>query len=238
MKSMTDSIRRRPNGGSRKTVGLGLLEGEARHGFLIEIPKGSSKNDFIRITEHRNVDLSRIDSEQMLERTLHNDDSIVGSPMSQVMAMRKLDSAPQTRVLLDRSRWLALAPAFWDEANRRLRANGLASSKFQKNASKPVPVHPSLGKELCVLCWAVEEAQPDLIPNALLNWEALAPEERWWLYTMTVATTGQALQHRGVGWRKALRAAIAENPFIKGEGMPARSRRELLGHSQLTLEFD
>jgi hypothetical protein len=141
-------------------------------------------------------------------------------------------------VLIDRSRWLALAPEFWEEANRRLRANGLPSSKFQKNPAKPIPVHPSLGKELCILCWAVEEAQPDLIPNALLNWQNLAPEERWWLYTMTVATTGQATLHRALGWRKALRAAIAENPFIKGEGASPRSRRELLGHSQLTLDFD
>ena len=53
-----------------------------------------------------------------------------------------------------------------------------------------MPVHPSLGKELCILCWAVAEASPDDIPNALRNWEALAPEERWWIYTMTVATTG------------------------------------------------
>ena len=106
------------------------------------------------------------------------------------------------------------------------------------NADISIPVHPSLGKELCVLCWAVEEAQPDLIPNALMNWEGLAPEKRWWLYTMAVATTGQALIHRGLGWRKALRAALAENPFVKGEGSPARSCRELLGHAQLTLDFD
>lgn len=72
------------------------------------------------------------------------------------------------------------------------------------------------------------------IPNALRNWEALAPEERWWLYTMTVATTGQAMQ-KGLGWRKALRAAIADNPFVKGEGLSPRARRELLGHSQLSL---
>jgi len=97
-------------------------------------------------------------------------------------------------------------------------------------------VHPSLGKELCILCWAVEEATPDDIPNALRNWEALAPEERWWLYTMTVATTGQAMQ-RGLGWRKALRAAIADNPFVKSEGMSPRSRRELLGHHQLSLKL-
>ena len=78
----------------------------------------------------------------------------------------------------DSSRWLALAPAFWEEANRRLRANGLPIAKYQKNPAKPVPVHASLGKELCVLCWAVEDAPPDDIPNALRNWDALAPEER------------------------------------------------------------
>ena len=74
------------------------------------------------------------------------------------------------------------------------------------------------------------------IPNALRNWEALDPEERWWLYTMTVATTGQAMQ-KGLGWRKALRAAIADNPFVKGEGLSPKARRELLGHSQLSLSL-
>ncbi len=83
-------------------------------------------------------------------------------------------------------------------------------------------------------CWAVEESPPDDIPNALRNWEALAPEERWWLFTMAVATTGQALK-KGVGWRKALRAALADNPFVKGEGMSPKARRELLAHSQLLL---
>lgn len=225
---MAQTTTRTRIGSARQPVGLGFLPVEARHGFLIEVPKGSSKNDYIRITEHRNVDLSQLD---LVGET-------VALASSEGSLRRGNDNDPGLRVLIDRSRWLALAPAFWEEAHRRLRANGLPSCKFQKNPSKPVPVHPSLGKELCVLCWAVEESQPDLIPNALLNWEALAPEERWWLYTMTVATTGQALQHRGLGWRKALRAALAENRFIKGEGAPPRSRRELLGHSQLTLDLD
>ena len=213
---------------ARQPVGLGFLPVEARHGFLIEVPKGSGKNDYIRITERRNVDLSQLDAVG----------EMVASGSSEGALQWGNDKDPGLRVLIDRSRWLVLAPAFWEEANRRLRANGLPACKFQKNPSQPLPVHPSLGKELCVLCWAVEEAQPDLIPNALLNWESLAPEERWWLYTMTVATTGQAQRHRGMGWRKALRAALAENSFIKGEGVPARSRRELLGHSQLTFDLD
>lgn len=206
---------RTPSIPTRKVIGLGFLPDEARHGFLIDVPKGAGGNDMVCISEHRGNEL-----DQMGVR-----DSVATSP-----------GDPSLRVLIDRARWLALAPGFWEEAKRRLRANGLPLAKFQKNPSKPIPVHPSLGKELCILCWAVEEATPDDIPNALHNWEALAPEERWWLYTMTVATTGQAMQ-KGIGWRKALRAAIADNTFVKGEGISPRVRRELLGHSQLSLKL-
>jgi hypothetical protein len=200
---------------SRKAIGLGFLPEEARHGFLIDVPKGGGGSDIICITEHRGDDLDSLGTRS------------VGAPSP---------NSPSLRVVIDRGRWQALAPAFWEEANRRLRANGLPVAKYQKNPVKPVPVHPSLGKELCILCWAVEEASPDDIPNALRNWEALAPEERWWLYTMTVATTGQAMQ-KGIGWRKALRAALADNPFVKGEGLSPKARRELLGHSQLSLSL-
>ena len=206
---------RTPTTATRKSIGLGFLPEEARHGFLIDVPKGNAGNDVICISEHRGDDLDTSGARE----------NPASSP-----------SDPSLRVLIDRVRWLALAPGFWEEANRRLRANGLPVAKFQKNPGKPVPVHPSLGKELCILCWAVEEATPNDIPNALHNWEMLAPEERWWLYTMTVATTGQALQ-KGIGWRKALRAALADNPFVKGDGMSPKARRELLGHSQLSLKL-
>lgn len=199
----------------RKAIGLGFLPDEARHGFLVDVPKGSGPGDLVCISEHRGADLDGLGHRQ----------SAAPNPADAGL-----------RVLIDRTRWLALAPAFWEDANRRLRANGLPVARFVKNPGQSVPLHASLGKELCVLCWAVEEAPPDDIPNALRNWDALAPEERWWLYTMTVATTGQALQ-RGIGWRKALRAAIADNPFVKGEGMSPRARRELLGHSQLSLSL-
>jgi len=200
---------------ARKVVGLGFIPAEARHGFLVEVPKGASPDDLIRITEHRGNELNTLD-DRPTGATSPND--------------------PALRVFIDRHRWQELAPTFWDDANRRLRANGLPAAKHQKNPAKAIPIHPSLGKELCVLCWSVEEASIDDIPNALRNWEALAPEERWWLYTMTVATTGQAMQ-KGLGWRRALRAAIADNPFVKGEGMSPRARRELLGHSQFALEL-
>ena len=54
------------------------------------------------------------------------------------------------------------------------------------------------------------------------------------VYTMTVATTGKAMQ-KGIGWRKALRAALADNPLVKGEDLSPKARRQLLGHSQRSL---
>lgn len=200
---------------NRRVIGLGFLPDEARHGFVVSTPKGKSRDDLISICEKREDGRSEL----------------AGSPPESLAP-----TDPSLRVLIDRRRWEEVAPAFWEEANRRLRANGLPTAKFSKNATKPFPVHPSLGKELCILCWAVEDAPPDDIPNAIRNWEALAPEERWWLYTMTVATTGQAMQ-KGIGCRKALRAALADNPFVKGEGISPRARRELLGHSQLSLSL-
>ena len=47
------------------------------------------------------------------------------------------------------------------------------------------------------------------------NWLGLAPEERWWLYTMTNAATGHAIKDRNRGWRKAVRFALTENPVME-----------------------
>src|SRR6185437_12380504 len=65
------------------------------------------------------------------------------------------------------------------------------------------------GKELLVLLWTVEarDVSAEEIAVAIRNWLGLKPEERWWLYTMTAATTGLAHQ-AGMGWRGALRHAL------------------------------
>ena len=137
------------------------------------------------------------------------------------------------RVVLPRVKWDGIADELRAAFNQRLRDNGLATGRWRVGQT---PVSRLFGKELVLLAWAFEDADPALIHQAIRNWHGLAPEERWWLYTMTVATTGQAMQ-KGIGWRKALRAALTENPFIKGEGLSPRARRELLGHSQLTLSL-
>jgi len=75
-------------------------------------------------------------------------------------------------------------------------------------------VRSDLGKELVLLgLGPLKDADPALIPTALVNWNGLVPEERWWLYTQTAAATGHGINGRGRGWRKAVRYALTENPL-------------------------
>src|SRR6266852_6856445 len=74
------------------------------------------------------------------------------------------------------------------------------------------PLSRLFGKELVLLAWAIEDADPSLISVAVKNWLGLAPEEHWWLFTITNAATGHAITGRNKGWRKAVRYALTENP--------------------------
>jgi len=195
---------------ARKSLGLGFIPDELQHGFILHLPAGRAATADVFISEHRDFVL---EGGELRPRPVTPAD-------------------PDARVLIKRPRWDAIATAFMEEATRRLRRAGLAVPRLPKRG--PIPMHPSLGKELCILCWAIEDADSQLIPEAIRNWEGLAPEERWWLYTMTAAATGQA-QQRGIGWRKALRFALTENPVVKGEGLPPRTRKQLLEGHQLSL---
>lgn len=119
----------------------------------------------------------------------------------------QLDAA-NLRVRLDRARWLKIVDAVEEEFNRRLRAARMRPGRFKAGET---PVARLLGKELVLLAWAIEDAEPSLVPMAVQNWRGLAPEERWWLYTMTAAQTAHHSKHN-VGWRKAVRYALTENP--------------------------
>lgn len=112
------------------------------------------------------------------------------------------------RVELDRTKWAGIADALRRVFNERLKEKGHAQSRWNVGENK---VERVLGKELCVLAWAVERAPSELVPVAVTNWTGLKPEERWWLFTMTAAATG-SVEDGDVGWRKALRYALTENP--------------------------
>ena len=92
--------------------------------------------------------------------------------------------------------------------NERLKEKKLTSSRWNSGTNK---VERLLGRELCVLAWGVEAAPKELIPNALRNWVGLRPDERWWLFSMAAAMTG-GVDDAEIGWRKAIRIALTENP--------------------------
>jgi hypothetical protein len=94
---------------------------------------------------------------------------------SQDLAGPALDAA-NLRVRLDMGRWLKVADALEEEFNRRLRAAGLKGSRWKAG---PNPVAHLLGKELVLLAWGIEDAEPGLAHAAVQNWRGLAPEERW-----------------------------------------------------------
>lgn len=112
-----------------------------------------------------------------------------------------LPSDPRVRAILSAEAWLRIWPDFLSAVGMRVVAAGLG---IPCPVGAIFPTCPALGKELCLLCWAIEEIEPEKIPAALHWWRELDPTERWWLYMTTAAATGQALQ-RNIGWRKALR---------------------------------
>lgn len=108
---------------------------------------------------------------------------------------------------ISRYKWSKLSPALSGEFNGRLKNEKKPMGRFVNGGT---PVEKLLGKELMVLLWGIENNDPAGIPTAIRNWLGLQPEERWWLYTMTNASTGGIADKRG--WRMALRYALCENP--------------------------
>ncbi len=116
------------------------------------------------------------------------------------------DAAVIDRVLLERPRWTAIRAEVQRAFNARLAARGLRTSAWKVGENL---VDRLLGKELCVLAWAVERIDTAKIPIAVRNWLALRPEERWWLFGMTAMATGGVMD-AGKGWRIALAHALGD----------------------------
>jgi hypothetical protein len=168
---------------------FGFDPAESKHHFLVDIPRGGEAP--IKISEHLTWDEEN------------------GS--SAVTIGAALDG--QIRVLLQRPKWDAIADEVRAVFNLRLKKLGKKSGAWRAGQNL---VRRDLGKELVLLAWAIEEADPALTPTALANWNGLVPEERWWLYTQTAAATGHGISGRGRGWRKAVRYALTENPVSTG----------------------
>lgn len=122
----------------------------------------------------------------------------------------------EERVILLRSVWSAIADIARREFNDRLKAAGFIAGRWHAGTNL---VDRLLGKELCVLTWAAETANEEKIPVICSKWAALRPEERWWLFAMTVAEAGMP-EDTQRGWRRALFLALSD-----GEKPMSRKRR-------------
>lgn len=170
--------------------GFGFVPTESEHYFLVSI---AAKTTDVQISEHM---------------------SWQPDMWKDKIRSIKDEKDERLRVILPRSKWDAIADALTAEFNRRLHVAGFR--KGQWRAQGLTPVSRLLGKELVLLAWAIEDADPGRIPTAIVNWLGLLPEERWWLYTMTNAATGQALRGKNTGWRVAIRFALCDNPISPG----------------------
>lgn len=122
----------------------------------------------------------------------------------------------EERAILPRSVWSGVADTARREFNERLRAAKLSTGRWHAGTNL---VDRLLGKELCVLAWAAETATPDQIGVICNKWAALRAEERWWLFSMTVAEAGLP-EDTQRGWRRALFFALSD-----GEKPPANRKR-------------
>lgn len=123
------------------------------------------------------------------------------------------------RVLLDRPRWTAIRAEVQRTFNARLKNHDVKTASWKVGENV---VDRLLGKELCVLAWAVEGMELEKIPVAVRNWLALRPEERWWLFGMTAMSTG-GINDGEKGWRLALRHALGD--VAQSEQLKPRERK-------------
>ncbi len=123
------------------------------------------------------------------------------------------------RVLLDRPRWTAIRAEVQRTFNVRLKNHDVKTASWKVGENV---VDRLLGKELCVLAWAVEGMDMEKIPVAVRNWLALRPEERWWLFGMTAMSTG-GIHDGEKGWRLALRHALGD--VAQSEQLKPRERK-------------
>jgi hypothetical protein len=112
----------------------------------------------------------------------------------------------EERVILPRAVWSGIAESARREFNTRLKSARLPVGRWHAGTNL---VERLLGKELCVLAWAAETASAEQIPVIGSKWAALRPEERWWLFAMTVAEAGLP-EDTQRGWRRALFHALSE----------------------------
>jgi hypothetical protein len=180
---------------TKDSIGFGFDPIESKQHFLVIIPKSFTAKVLI---------YERFDWETEEE----NEDKVPGDFSGFNPPEQKIDQRfDRLKCELSKNKWKEIETALRSEFNLRLKEYGQKAGNWKPGQT---PVQKLLGKELALLCWAIEDCDIKVIPTAIKNWLGLKAEERWWLYTMTNASTGDA--HTKYGWRTAIRYALTENP--------------------------
>ena len=112
----------------------------------------------------------------------------------------------EVRAIIPRAHWRKIADHVKRVFNERLKSHALGTSRWKTGDNKAERL---LGKELCILAWGIEQTDLDRVPLAVNNWLGFKPEERWWLFSMTAASSG-TVDDQNRGWRKALGFALMD----------------------------
>ena len=193
--------------GRQKTYGFGVNPADSQNHFFVVIPPKNPNSHAPREIEiyerfqwtppglTREEEMAKAGVSSAEELKLYSDEQI-------------LQKSDILRLRVSWHKWSLLVKDITAEFNTRLGEKKLTKGRFSIGGT---PVERLFGKEMMVLLWGVEDCDPSNVPTAIRNWKGLMPEERWWLYTMTNASTGGIKDTKG--WRTALRYALCENPI-------------------------
>lgn len=179
-------------------IGFGFDPTESKHHFLVIIPK--SPGTKVLIYERFDWESEKGEGKQKTEDSVDSDQD-----------KQQIDQRfDRLKAELNLAKWKEIEAALKMEFNQRLKGYGQKTGSWKQGQNI---VQRLFGKELTLLCWAIEDCDIKVIPIAIRNWQGLKPEERWWLYTMTNASTGEV--NTKYGWRTAIRYALTENPITE-----------------------
>jgi hypothetical protein len=141
----------------------------------------------------------------------------------------------ECRVVLARELWTKIRDEARRDFNARLKTKKMSTGSWNTGIVK---LDRFLGRELCVMAWAAEHATPDECLIIAQKWQALRPEERWWLYTKTASEAGKA-KETNRGWRKALYCSLSDGKSIKlgPKTMPKRKKKKTESNQENLFDF-
>lgn len=133
-------------------------------------------------------------------------------------------SARVTRARITRRVWARVRQQLQHYLNLRLRARGVKTAKFAAGDNQ---IDRLLGRELCLLFWALEGAGEDIATIDLVyhNWLAYSPEEMWWMFQQVAKGSG-ASDSPIRGWRQAVRQILATPVSVADQEAAAPRRKK------------